>query len=35
MVRPAPEMDPAMATGAMTLLLGGALVLSGRRKSQI
>ena len=35
MVRPAPEMDPAMATSAMTLLLGGAVVLRGRRKSRI
>ncbi len=30
-VRPAPEIDPALATSALTLLLGGALVISGRR----
>lgn len=32
MVRPAPEMDPAMGAAALTLLLGGALVLGDRRK---
>jgi len=31
-VRPAPEIDPAMATGALTLLLGGGLVIGSRRK---
>lgn len=34
MVRPAPEMDPAMGSAALTLLLGGALVLGDRRKHQ-
>ncbi|HEX4153491.1 MAG TPA: hypothetical protein VHY75_14895 [Steroidobacteraceae bacterium] len=34
MVRAAPEIDPATATSAMTLLLGGGLVLRGRRKRQ-
>lgn len=34
MVRPAPEMDAAMGTGALTLLLGAVLVLSDRRKQQ-
>jgi hypothetical protein len=32
MVRPAPEMDATAATGAITLLLGGVLVLRGRRQ---
>jgi hypothetical protein len=31
-VRPAPEIDATAATGALTLLLGGVLVLRGRRK---
>lgn len=34
MVRPAPEMDPAVGTAALTLLLGGALVFGDRRKQQ-
>lgn len=33
-VRPAPEIDAKAATSALTLLLGGVLVLSGRRKLQ-
>ncbi len=31
-VRPAPEIDAATATGALTLLFGGVLVAGGRRK---
>jgi hypothetical protein len=31
-VNPAPEIDPALATSSMTLLLGGALILRSRRK---
>lgn len=34
MVRPAPEIDASAATGALTLLFGGALVLGSRRKHQ-
>jgi hypothetical protein len=33
-VRPAPEIDATAATGALTLLLGGVLVVSSRRKLQ-
>lgn len=31
-VRPAPEIDPSLAASAITLLVGGGLVLGGRRK---
>jgi hypothetical protein len=31
-VRPAPEIDPTVAAGSISLLLGGVLVLRGRRK---
>ena len=34
-VRPAPEIDATAATGALTLLFGGALVLGSRRKHQV
>jgi len=33
-VQPAPEIDATAATGALTLLIGGVLVVSGRRKLQ-
>jgi len=33
-VQPAPEIDATAASGALTLLFGGVLVLSGRRKPQ-
>ena len=35
MVRPAPEIDATAATGALTLLFGGAVVLGSRRKRQV
>lgn len=31
-VASAPEIDPGMATGAISVLVGGALILLGRRK---
>ncbi|HTB29772.1 MAG TPA: hypothetical protein VK715_12505 [Steroidobacteraceae bacterium] len=34
-VRPAPEIDATAATGALTLLFGGALILGSRRKHQV
>jgi hypothetical protein len=34
MVRPAPEIDATSATSALTLLLGGSLIVGSRRKQQ-
>jgi len=30
----APEIDPGMATGALSVLIGGALILLGRREKK-
>jgi LPXTG-motif cell wall-anchored protein len=31
---PVPEVDPSMAAGALTLLSGGLLILTGRRRKK-